>query len=702
MRMAGMIPFPNLSLPSQQVVSGVTAALGVLIVALAALLLGDRHIAAAMAVGATCASIVDIPDALEHKLAGFAIACGLGGLISFGVGIAAGHLWLAGGIVVATSFTAALITAYGRPAMPLSMALILAMVLAFGTPLQGEIPALQHAVLFALGGVAYAAYGMLAGWLLDSRHRQLALADSIHALAEYIRIKARLYDTDIGIEHTYAELIERQVVLMERVQAARNLLFRRMHGTYDRQMAAALVAALDAFEMLLSSQTDYWQLRNRLGKALAMTAIRDGIIDCAGILDGLAKEVRDGESGPSFARIQARFADIAGMAEKMTVNTDITADHREAVTVLQHTVATIRRSIDSLAALQLVARDVTAADMRLKDIDLEAFLPPKPYRLKTLGRQLRYRSPIFRYALRLSAAMLCAFALSVALAAYIPHGNWIMLTVAVIMRASYSATRQRQKDRVIGNLLGCVMAAFLLYLLPDAALLAVTAVAIGFSHAYAPVRYRVTSTAACVMALLMMHFVNPGGEALALERLLDTMIGAGIAFLFSFMFPVWERQGLRERIAALLQAERNYALQALKSNPTEQSYRLARKQAFDAIGDLAGAIQRLPDEPGAVSQDTAKLQQFLAANYRLATYLAGVQVLLRMRGSDIDPALLESLLSIHRDGLQARLAGQSGDQIPPHQAQEAAAALARRLTETMVVAQEIHDLAGALPAAVRS
>ena len=191
-------------------------------------------------------------------------------------------------------------------------------------------------------------------------------------------------------------------------------------------------------------------------------------------------------------------------------------------------------------------------------------------------------------------------------------------------------------------------------------------------------------------------------DGVALERLLDTMIGAGIAFLFSFMFPVWERQGLRERIAALLQAERNYALQALKSNPTEQSYRLARKQAFDAIGDLAGAIQRLPDEPGAVSQDTVKLQQFLAANYRLATYLAGVQVLLRMRGSDIDPALLESLLSLHRDGLQARLAGQSGDQIPPHPAPEVAAALARRLTETMVVAQKIHDLAGALPAAVRS
>src|SRR3546814_6978016 len=87
-----------------------------------------------------------------------------------------------------------------------------------------------------------------------------------------------------------------------------------------------------------------------------------------------------------------------------------------------------------------------------------------------------------------------------------------MLTVAVIMRASYSATRQRQKDRLIGNLLGCVLAAFSLHVLPDPALVALTFIAIGFSHAYAPVRYRVTSTSACIMALMIMHFSNPGPD----------------------------------------------------------------------------------------------------------------------------------------------------------------------------------------------
>ena len=104
---------------------------------------------------------------------------------------------------------------------------------------------------------------------------------------------------------------------------------------------------------------------------------------------------------------------------------------------------------------------------------------------------------------------------------------------------------------LIGNLLGCVLAAFALHALPDSALLVLTIAAIGFSHAYAPVRYRVTSTSACVMALMVMHFSNPGAESLLLARLLDTAIGAAIAIAFSFMLPVWERQGLPDRIAAL-------------------------------------------------------------------------------------------------------------------------------------------------------
>lgn len=688
------LSFTSLSLPSQQIVSGLTAAIGVAIVAAGAGIAGGAPVAAAMATGAACTSIVDIPDALEHKPAGFLIACGLGGLITLAAGLGGDLPWLVGLLVVAVSFLGAMITVYGRPAMPLSMALILSLIFVLGTPLRDGRAAIEHALYFTAGGAAYALYGMLAGWLLEARHKQLALAESLHAFADYARLKARLYDIEAGIDETFATLIERQVLLMERVQAARNLLFRRINGDHDRQMAAALGAALDAFETFLSSQTDYWLLRERLGKATIMTAIRDGIVECAGLLDRLALEIGSGHEAPPFARLQGRFAEIAGLADRLQIDTPAgDAAQQEAIAAVQARIETIRHGIDQLVMLQRVMREPAAAQARLDGIDLDAFLPPKPWRLAALRRQLRWRSPILRYALRLTAAMAVAFLLSKLLEPWLPHSSWILLTVAVIMRASYSATRQRQKDRLIGNLVGCVLAAFALHVLPDPALLVLTFVTIGFSHAYAPVRYRVTSTAACVMALLLMHFINPHEEALLLARLLDTALGAGIAAAFSFLLPVWERQGLPGRIAALLQADRAYIRQALRRNPVEQAYRLTRKQVFDAISDFAGMLRRLPDEPGR-QHDLALLRQFLTANYRLASYLASLQVLLRMRGGDYAPETLESLVLQSRERLLGQLEPEATD--APAPTGNAAGSLEQRLQETMAVAAEVGRLAARL------
>src|SRR3546814_16683338 len=128
----------------------------------------------------------------------------------------------------------------------------------------------------------------------------------------------------------------RQVLLMERVQAARNLVCRRLNDDGDRPGAAALEAALDAFETFLSSQTDYWLLRGRLGKATVMTAIRDGIVECADLLDQLSQEIRDGQPAPSFGRLQGRFEEIGGLADRLQPETPLhDPEQQQALAVLQ-------------------------------------------------------------------------------------------------------------------------------------------------------------------------------------------------------------------------------------------------------------------------------------------------------------------------------------------------------------------------------
>ncbi|WP_341912033.1 FUSC family membrane protein [Ferrovibrio terrae] len=706
-------PF-NLSifaLPAQQLLSGATAAAGVAIVALATGLWLGSAAAAVVAVGATCASIVDTPAPPGHKRIAFLIVILFDSLVTLGIGLSEQNLVAQAGIVAITSFVAAMLTIYGKTMLALCMSMILSMVFAFGVEIGGGAAAVHHALLFFAGAVAYAAFGMGMSHALEARHKQIALTGTLDAFAAYVRAKAALYDSRISVEASHATLIERQVTLMEQVEAARNLLFRHMQAPRERQMAAALIATLDTFEIILSSQTDYWLLRRQFAgqrdSGALLERIRIGVQHTALLIEDIANEIRDGRPSPSLHTLRNEFAAIAEKLQQVAPleSSDGDTEHGAALLELRATLERIGHAIEAVERLQQVIRQSDTAEMVLATIRIEEFLPPRPYRLQLLRRHLRLTSPIFRYALRLTAAMLCAFVIAAALTHYFSHGSWILLTVAVIMRASYSATRQRQKDRLVGNLIGCVLAAVALHLLSDPVLLGLYFASIALAHAYAPVRYLITSTAACVMALLMMHFLSPASGSLLAERLLDTAIGAGIAALFSFVLPYWERQSLPQLTAALLRANRKYARQALKRNPPEQSYRLARKDLFDAGADFAGALRRLAAEPGAGTADMTRLQAFLSANYRMMAQLAALHVLLRMRGRDLDPAVAEAVLTRHRPTLLRLLGAETDTELSVDDADDRpaaadqwqmAAALMQRLQQAESVARQISDLAAGL------
>src|SRR3546814_18112451 len=55
----------------------------------------------------------------------------------------------------------------------------------------------------------------------------------------------------------------------------------------------------------------------------SMTAIRDGIVECADLLDRLSQEIRDGQPAPSFGRLQGRFEEIGGLADRLQTETPL-------------------------------------------------------------------------------------------------------------------------------------------------------------------------------------------------------------------------------------------------------------------------------------------------------------------------------------------------------------------------------------------
>jgi uncharacterized membrane protein YccC len=319
--------------------------------------------------------------------------------------------------------------------------------------------------------------------------------------------------------------------------------------------------------------------------------------------------------------------------------------------------STCRKLAQTSKRLQRLASvlDQRVAPISTDGIDFTPFMRSEGASWKALCAQMKLSSPVLRYTLRLTLAMTCGFLLTLAFPDYV-HGGWVLLTTALIMRANYSVTRQRRDDRVIGNLAGCVVTVLMIRFLPSDALAATIILAIAVSHAFGTIDYKVTAFAACISALLQLHFVAPLAQPLLLERILDTLIGAGLAWGFSYVLPSWEWRKTPRLIRSLLKADSDHAMQALTREPADQTLRLTRKRMHDAAADLSTTVRRLVDEPNLDRRGLVAMNELLAANYLLASDLASMRVLFGARAKELEPEPTEELLAVSRQSVSASFA----------------------------------------------
>ena len=169
------------------------------------------------------------------------------------------------------------------------------------------------------------------------------------------------------------------------------------------------------------------------------------------------------------------------------------------------------------------------------------------------------------------------------------------------------------------------------------------AVALSFAHAYALVDYRITSMAGAILALLQVHSAAQGHPLplAAMERLGDTLVGAGLAWGFSYLWPAWERHQLPQLVARLLRAQARYAHhvlgQGVQSTLGERGSH-ARREVYDVVWLLTQSLQRMQKEPSAQRARLRDLETVVVRSHRLTSQIAGVRGLLLARQAEFDPA----------------------------------------------------------------
>ena len=610
----------------QHIVNGLSVACAVMGVAVIGSLALGLEAGQIATLGAISASISDFPAPWRVKartlLVGFALALASTSLIQLVGGIALLEIPAIGLI----AFCAGMVSGFGRWALSLSAQLLVPIVFVLGVPRSDPATALRVEATFAVGGLVYIGLALVVTQLSGASDRRLMASESLRELANYLRAIAHFTDPKIDLNEVYGAVIRQQAALAEQLQAARALLLERPRATPERvRLAASIGALLDEFDALAAAQSDLPRLRDIAGAQTLVARI--GVAMRAAALD------------LQHLSLELLTSAKPGLPPGHLVATDALRREAARLVALGQATASEIEAIEATANRLLYARELTrrleealtddaAAQAAIGTIDLSAFEPRRSYNPRLLAAQFTVDSPVFRFALRLSAAMMAGAIIAVSLGG-VGHGNWVLLTISVIMRASYGWTRRRRDDRIIGTLIGCVIAAFAAPHAPPAALVVLLGVALALTHGFVRSNYRLASVGASVMALVSLHLVNPAESAPIITRLADTLIGAAIAHLFSHVLPRWEFSEAQPLVSRLLSGIGAFAAVALRADAPDQDYRLARKGLIEAIAALSDSAARMGGEPRAAQRGLEAMAPMLIAAYVVVAHLSAMRLAMR-------------------------------------------------------------------------
>jgi len=249
-------------------------------------------------------------------------------------------------------------------------------------------------------------------------------------------------------------------------------------------------------------------------------------------------------------------------------------------------------------------------------------------RLKQLTCHLTADSRIFRHSLRIAAVLAAATAIEIYFK--IPYGYWIPVTIAIILKPDYHATRQRTLERIGGTFAGSIIAVLAVYQIQNLYVhLSVIIILILFAFANRAHNYGLYTFFWTPAIILLIDFNNPGTWYTAIERLSNSFAGGIIAYCAIYFFiPQWEEELLPEQIEKVIASHRRYGESVLglyaghrdASDDIKQTGLQARRD----LNSAAAALVRMSKEPESKRKNFKQFYNLVVFNLRLGNILTAL------------------------------------------------------------------------------
>lgn len=543
-------------------------AAGVAVVIGFALWLASPAVAASSAFGAFAAGAATFQRSWRPRPV-LATAAGTGLAVSTFLGyLAASHLVLFVALLAVWAFMAGMAWALG-PTSGMVAAFTVSVMLVVVTLPTSVLSALEHAALVAVGGLVQAALIMLFPIRRWGRQRD-ALADAFAAEADYAR---RLRQEPLAPFDPEPLMTARSAAVVTARQARRRP--GELHG--NRALAERIRPVLASLADPTVGAAADGPERDRARQVLAVSAT---------VLDAVARAIRHGKP----VKLPAEVDDVLSAPDPDAELTG--AARRSANRLVSLLAAAVERADGSGPA------ESTASTHLLRPSPRELL----PQALRTLRRQMRGDSPVFRHAVRLSAVAPAGYLLGSVLP--LGHGYWAPMTSVMVMRPDFTQTYERGVGRFVGTLVGVAVATGVTQAAhPGTYTCAALAVlSVGLMYLLLRTGYMVAQACVAAYVVFLLDMVGTELGQTVRDRVLLTLLGGLLAMAAYAVFPAWETPRLRDRLSEWLEATAGYAAAVMEgyAEPGRPRARAVRQALLDTRAAGAAwdqAVFRADAEP---------------------------------------------------------------------------------------------------------
>ena len=587
----------------------------------------------ALCFGAFWSSPSDISGSFRHKTIGILTSAALAMVVGFIGGYLHYETWLSLPVLGVLGFGIAYLSIYGFRASLVSLSGLLALVVSFALDVE-ELEIYQFALFIGLGGLWYLLLAKIWQHLYPKAETEELLSETYTLTAEFLETRKKLMGPHSDREALMAKNLRLQSELTKKHESLREILIlrgsARGHSDYQDRRLLVFTQLVEMMETAIANPVNYDRMDVLFSaKPKYLQLFQDLIFEMARQLRMIAEAGNDTRKLPASDALE-KWVEAA----RMEISSRAERTGQEEYLMLQNFLGYQEKQLKKLKRIKQLLSG--KSNLEFDTIDRRSakrFVVSQELDPDLLIRNFSFKSTIFRHSLRLAVTIMIGYTLG----SLFPFQNpyWILLTIVVIMRPNYGLTKSRATDRMVGTLIGGLVAIGLVYLIQNSYAYAILAgISLVFAIALAQKNARSSAIFITLNVVFIFALLNPDVMSVIKFRIIDTLVGAGLSYAaMRWLWPTWESTGIKESIGESLRANKEFLHEIgeyyQKKGDLPTGFRLARREAFLQTSNLNSAFQRMAQEPKSKQYAMDENYELVVLNHTFLASLASLSTFIQ-------------------------------------------------------------------------